>query len=131
MKSAMQHAVRVIGTLALGLSMQSLSAAEVAPQTIEVTLGSYYIKPEKIQVKAGVPVTLNIKNEASVVPHNLAISAPEAGIDVKADVGGGKQVSVTFTPSRSGTYEMVCTKKMPLMKSHKDKGMKGVVEVVP
>jgi len=131
MQSAMQHAVRIFGMAAMCLSLQSVGAAEGGPQTVEVTLGSYYIKPEKIQVKAGAPVTLNIKNEASVVPHNLAISAPEAGIDVKADVGGGKQASVTFTPTRAGTYEMVCTKKMPLMKSHKDKGMTGVLEVVP
>lgn len=130
MKATVRYAIQ-LGAVVLAVAMQPVWGADAAPQTIDVTLGSYYIKPEKIQVKAGVPVTLNIKNEASVVPHNLVISAPEAGIDVKADVGGGKQASVTFTPSRAGIYEMVCSKKMPLMKSHKDKGMAGVLEVVP
>ena len=131
MQSRIRRLFRAVAATTVFFYLPTVAAAEAAPQTIEVTLGSYYIKPERIQVKAGAPVTLNIKNEASVVPHNLAISAPEAGIDVKADVGGGKQASVTFTPTRAGTYEMVCNKKMPFMKSHKDRGMTGVLEVVP
>lgn len=99
-------------------------------QVIDVNLGSYYIKPDKITVKVGRPVTLSITNEATMIPHNVVIKAPEAGIDVKVDLSGGKKGSVTFTPTKAGRYEMICDKKMVLMKSHQDKGMKAVLEVV-
>lgn len=105
-------------------------AAPAADQVIDVKVGSYYIKPEKITVKVGQPVTLNVTNEATMIPHNVVIKAPEAGIDVKVDVGGGKKGSATFTPTKAGMYEMFCDKKMVMMKSHKEKGMKGVLEVV-
>ncbi len=96
---------------------------------IDVELGSYFFKPEKISVKVGEPVTLKLTNSASVVPHDLKIVAPEAGIDVKVDVAAGKTASVSFTPTKAGTYEMVCDKKLLFFTSHKDKGMHGVLEV--
>ncbi len=110
------------------LNASLITAAE--PQTIEVKLGSYFIKPEKITVKRGQPVTLNLVNEATLIPHNLVIKAPGAGIDVKVDVSAGTTASVSFTPTQSGSYEMICSKEPPFGKSHKEKGMHGVLEVV-
>ncbi len=115
-------------TLTLAMGITSALAAE--PQTIEVVLGSYFIQPDKITVKVGQPVTLNLINEASMVPHDLVIKAPDAGIDVAMDVPAGKKASVTFTPTKIGHYEMVCDKKLMFFKSHKDKGMHGTLEVV-
>lgn len=108
-----------------------LAAPVYAAETriIDVELGSYFIKPEKISVKVGEPVTLKLTNSASVVPHDLKIVAPEAGIDVKVDVAAGKTASVSFTPTKAGTYEMICDKKLLFFTSHKDKGMHGVLEV--
>lgn len=120
-------AVSVAG-LALAVSW-AVSAAE--PQVIEVRLGSYYFKPDTITVKLGQPVTLKLVNEATLIPHNLAIQAPDAGIDVKLDVSAGSSASTTFTPTRAGRYEMYCDKQPPFMASHKAKGMHGVLEVVP
>ena len=115
-------------TLALAMGATSTLAAE--PQTIDVVLGSYFIKPDKITVKVGQPVTLNLVNEATMVPHDLVIQAPDAGIDIAVDVPAGKKASVTFTPTKVGRYEMVCDKKLLFLKSHKDKGMHGTLEVV-
>ena len=115
-------------TLALATGYTSAYAAE--PRSIDVVLGSYFIKPDKITLKVGQPVTLNLVNEASMVPHDLVIKAPEAGIDVAIDVAAGKKASVTFTPSKAGRYEMICDKKLLFFKSHKEKGMHGVLEVV-
>lgn len=112
----------------LTLNVSLAFAAE--PQTIEVKLGSYYIKPEKISVKRGQPVTLNLVNEATLIPHNLVIKAPAAGVDLAVDVSAGKTASVSFTPTQSGSYEIICSKEPPFGKSHKEKGMHGVLEVV-
>ena len=118
--------------LSPALYLAALLAAPVyAAETriIDVELGSYFIKPEKISVKVGEPVTLKLTNSASVVPHDLKIVAPEAGIDVKVDVAAGKTARVSFTPTKAGTYEMVCGKKLMFFASHKEKGMHGVLEV--
>lgn len=99
------------------------------PQVIEIKLDSYTINPDRITVKAGQPVTLKVKNEASFIPHNLVIKAPQAGVEVKVDVSAGKSGEVSFTPTQPGTYEMVCDKQPPIGKSHKQKGMHGVLVV--
>ena len=123
------NAIRTIClSLVFATGITPVFAAE--PASIDVVLGSYYINPDKITVKVGQPVTLNLMNEASMVPHNLVINAAEAGIDFALDVPAGKKASVTFTPTRVGRYEMICDKKLLFFKSHKDKGMHGTIEVV-
>ena len=117
-------------TLTLALATGYAPAYAAEPRSIDVVLGSYFIKPDKITLKVGQPVTLNLVNEASMVPHDLVIKAPEAGIDVAIDVPAGKKASVSFTPSKAGRYEMICDKKLLFFKSHKEKGMHGVLEVV-
>ena len=121
----MKH--RILPALLFVILPTLTAAAE--PQVIEVRLESYAIKPDKITVKAGLPVTLKVTNEATFIPHNLVIKAPEAGIDVKLDLRGGKSGAVSFTPTRAGSYEMVCDQQPPIGKSHKEKGMHGTLVV--
>ncbi|HWR86898.1 MAG TPA: cupredoxin domain-containing protein [Acidiferrobacterales bacterium] len=111
------------------LATLCIPALAAEPQVIEVKLESYAIKPDKITVKAGQPVTLKVKNEASFIPHNLIIKAPDAGLDVKIDLSAGKSGEVTFTPTKAGSYEIMCDKSPPIGKSHKEKGMHGTLVV--
>jgi plastocyanin len=127
LKEEGMKAARFWVTLLIGLVSPSLSASD--PEIIEIRLGSYYIKPEKITVKVGQPVTLKIINESTMVSHDLIITAPEVGIDVRVDVRAGKTTDANFTPGKAGLYEMFCDKKLLFM-AHKAKGMKGVLEVV-
>ena len=115
--------------LPLLLTIMSANAFAADPQVIEIKLNSYTITPDRITVKAGQPVTLKIKNEASFIPHNLVIKAPAAAVEVKVDVSAGKNGEVSFTPTQAGTYEMLCDKHPPIGKSHKEKGMHGVLVV--
>lgn len=101
------------------------------PRVIDVTLDSYSITPETITVKVGEPVTLKVTNIAKRIPHNLVIHAPEAGVDVKVDLSGGKSGSVSFTATKAGTYEVNCDKKLLFFESHKEKGMHGKLVVQP
>ena len=105
-------------------------AAAAEPQVIEITLDSYTIKPDTITVKAGVPVTLKVKNTASFIPHNLVIKAPESGVEMKLDLAAGKGGELSFTPTKAGSYTMTCDKAPPIGKSHKEKGMHGTLVVV-
>ena len=121
---------QVFPVLLTTLCATALAAEPQAiPQAIEVKLDSFTIKPDKITVKAGQPVTLKIKNEASFITHNLVIKAPQAGVEVKVDVSAGKSGEVSFTPTQPGSYEIICDKSPPIGKSHKEKGMHGLLVV--
>lgn len=124
----MLRPVLAVFLLATLVSLPAMVAA-AEPQVFDLKLDSYSFTPDKITVKSGQPVTLKLTNEASFLPHNLVIRAPEAGIDIKLDVRAGKSGEVSFTPTRAGSYEMICDKAPPFGKSHKEKGMHGTLIV--
>ena len=99
-------------------------------QRVEITAGSYYFNPNNIVVKVNVPVVLVVKKEGGATPHSIALKAPEAGIDFSVTLHK-EPTSISFTPTKVGTYPFWCTKRAPLSsKSHKDHGMTGTLEVV-
>ncbi|MDH5756485.1 MAG: cupredoxin domain-containing protein [Nitrospinota bacterium] len=102
---------------------------EDGTQVVEILGGEYFFTPNRIIVKVNIPVVLRVRKESYVVPHNIAIKAPDAGIDF--DVDFGREASeIKFTPTKKGEYPMECTKQLLWFKSHKESGMVGVLEVV-
>ena len=97
-------------------------------QRVEITAGSYFFKPEHIIVKAGVPVELAIRNESRLVPHNFVMKSPEAGMEFSEKLSDSLTI-VRFTPALPGKYTFYCDKKLLFFKSHRDRGMEGVIEV--
>ena len=97
-------------------------------QRVEIVGGGYFYDPNYVVVKVNVPVELSVKKEAGFTPHDFVIKAPEAGIDVKVSLDTKPQL-IKFTPTKVGKYPFICSKKVVFMKSHKDKGMEGVLEV--
>jgi len=99
-------------------------------QRVEMVGGSYHFDPKHLVVKVDVPVEITIHKEKGFVPHDIAMDAPEAGMEFTVDLKTSPTV-IRFTPTQTGTFPFACTKKLLFLKSHKDHGMKGVVEVVP
>jgi plastocyanin domain-containing protein len=99
-------------------------------QRIRMVGGSYFFKPGHIVVKANVPVELLASRESGITPHNLVIRAPEAGISVEEDLGTDPK-KILFTATKPGKYAIYCSKKLPFVAGHRDKGMEGLLEVVP
>ena len=97
-------------------------------QRVEILGGGYFYDPNYVIVKVNVPVEITVKKEAGFVPHDFVIKAPEAGINVQ-ELMEDKPKVVKFTPTKVGTYPFYCSKKMIFTKSHRDKGMKGILEV--
>lgn len=98
-------------------------------QRVEMRGGGYYFDPNVVVVRVNVPVELTIRKDAGITPHNIAIKAPEAGMDFDESLSGDPKV-IKFTPTKTGKYAFECTKKLPFVKSHKERGMHGVLEVV-
>ena len=98
-------------------------------QRATVTLDSYSYSPNHLIVEAGKPVELTLTSVTTIIPHNLIIKDPMGGLSVEQDVGAGKTVTVTFTPSQPGTFPIYCDKRLWPLPSHRDKGMEGTLEV--
>jgi len=109
---------------------QTVSADKDGVQRLTVVAGSYFFKPNHIIVKADMPVEIVASREAGMAPHDLVIQAPDGTTLVQQDLGTELR-KITFTPRKPGKYPMYCSKKPPLMASHRERGMEGMLEVVP
>jgi plastocyanin domain-containing protein len=99
-------------------------------QRVRIEGGGYFFKPYHIIVKVNVPVEFLASREAGVVPHNLVIKAPEAGIAVEVDLAAEPK-KIAFTPTAVGKYPFYCGKRLLFFASHRERGMEGLLEVVP
>lgn len=99
-------------------------------QRAEIVGGEYYFDPNHIVVKVNKPVELTVKKASGYVPHDMMVKAPEAGIDFKVNLDAKKTEIVKFTPTKVGKYPLYCDKRLLWFKSHRERGMEGVIEVV-
>lgn len=132
-------AVAIILILTAG---PSLAAEPAADDTVEATIGAdgkqhvqivgggYFFKPSHVVVKAGVPVELSLSRESGIVPHTFVLKIPESGVQIDESLGTEPKL-VEFTPKDAGRYAFYCRNKLLFFKSHRDRGMEGVLEVVP
>lgn len=99
-------------------------------QRIDILGGDYFFKPGHIIVRANVPVELSVRRERGIVPHTFVLKIPEAGImiDQPLDVEAKR---IVFTPTVAGKFTFYCRNKLQFFKSHREKGMVGILEVVP
>ncbi|MGH8532853.1 MAG: cupredoxin domain-containing protein [Gammaproteobacteria bacterium] len=98
-------------------------------QSVEVSLDSYSYTPGHLIVHAGKPVLLLLRNTASFAPHNLVLTDPQAGFQLRQEVAAGESARVVFTPGTPGTFMFYCDKKLLFLPSHREQGMEGRVEV--
>jgi len=98
-------------------------------QKVSIIGGEYYFDPNYIVVKVNVPVELSVKKEGGIVPHDIGMKAPEAGM-VFHETLESKPKVIRFTPTKTGTYPFSCSKKLLFFRSHEARGMKGTIEVI-
>jgi plastocyanin len=122
------------GVLAAGLMLGALAVSAAPGEAVQhqrVTLADYAFSPSTVTVAAGRPVLLELVNRDSLTPHNFTLEHPDAGMDIDVDVPAGETRSVRFTPSKAGRYGFHCDKKLMFLKSHRERGMRGTLVVVP
>ena len=111
-----------------GMAYQSTIASD-GVQHVRIEGGSYFFKPNRVIVKVNVPVELMVRIETGLVPHTLVIQSPEAGIAVDEKLSSDAK-AIRFIPTAVGKYHFYCRNKLLFFKSHREKGMEGVLEVV-
>jgi plastocyanin domain-containing protein len=95
-------------------------------QRIEILAGEYFFNPDYIIVKVNIPVEIKIKKEPSLVPHSFVI--PDAGLNINESLSSEPKI-IKFTPTKVGKHPFYCDKKLLFFKSHREKGMEGIIEV--
>ncbi len=97
-------------------------------QRVEILAGEYYFNPNYIILKVNVPTELKVKKESGPIPHDIVLNAPEAGMDIAESIGTEPKI-IKFTPITIGKFPFYCNKKFLFFKSHRERGMEGVIEV--
>ncbi len=103
--------------------------ADETPQAITLTLGDYRFDPDTLEVRAGQPVALTLINKDGITPHTVILKDTAAGLDIDTGVSAGSTTTIEFTAEAPGTYTFYCSKKLPFMKSHRERGMEGTLTV--
>lgn len=98
-------------------------------QRVEILAGSYFFKPDRIVVKVNLPVELSVRKKPGITPHTIEINEDDLALDINESLGADP-ILIRFTPGKTGTYEYYCAKKLLFFKSHREKGMEGILEVV-
>jgi hypothetical protein len=98
-------------------------------QRLEIAVDSYSFTPNRLIVKANVPVELVLKSASWLTPHNFVLKSLEAGLDIEQEIPAGATVTVRFIPMRDGEFKFACTKKLLFFASHEERGMVGTLVV--
>ena len=61
-------------------------------QRVGMLAGSYFFDPNYVIVKVNVPVEIKIKKEPGMVPHDIVMNVPEAGIDFRQELTDTPQI---------------------------------------
>ena len=124
-----------ITLVSIGHASDSLGSAIAVPispdgvQRATVILDSYSYSPNHLVVENGKPVELTLTSVTTITPHNFIIKDAAGSLSVEQDVGAGMTVMVRFAPTQPGLFSFFCDKRLWPMRSHRDKGMEGLLEV--
>ena len=113
----------MIVIIAMGLTncagTTASSAENAEAVVIEIELGEMYIKPAIIEVPAGQPVTLHIKN-VGAMSHDLKVN----GIDGSKILKPNQEETITVGPFSTATPAW-CT-----LPGHKESGMEMMINII-
>jgi cytochrome c oxidase subunit 2 len=90
--------------LALPLLVALAPQAVDSPRTIDVTVSRYAFSPERIEVRIGEPIRLNVVSIDDT--HGFQVRA--LGVNVRIP-GDGRTVMVEVKPAKVGTFEITCS----------------------
>ncbi|WP_197538731.1 quinol oxidase [Azoarcus sp. KH32C] len=96
-------------------------------QRVGILGGSYFFKPSKIVAKAGQPLEISVRMEQGIVPHRFVLDGPNGKPAAEVDLSEApRTVRVELPP---GEYQFYCSNRLLMFKSHRERGMTGVLQV--
>jgi len=120
----------------LALVTDATGAAEVIPPTtstdagvqqVAIVGGSYFFRPDHVVVKAGRRLELAVRVEPGIIPHRFVLATVSGR--TLADVPINETTKVLRFDLPPGKYVFQCPNQLLFFKSHRERGMAGVLEV--
>ena len=105
-----------------GTGCQSQQAAAGQAADITVVTSEFKFNPDMLIVRVGQRVRVTLDNTKGTLKHDMY--QPE--MNIHAEVEAGKKGIFEFTPTKTGTFDLVCD-----VPGHKDAGMVGKLIVQP
>src|ERR1700681_1800731 len=103
MRAARRRLTMGLGGLLLGAATFGLrAAAQPEEQVIKILARRFTYTPNKLNLKKGVPVVLELTNADAL----MGFSAPD--FDVRADIIPGQVAKVRLAPNKAGTFTFLC-----------------------
>ena len=103
MQATRRHVTMALGALVLGAGTIGLgAAAQPKEQVIKILARRFTYSPNKLTLKKGVPVVLELTT-ADVL---MGFNAPD--FDVRADIIPGQVARVRLVPDKVGTFAFLC-----------------------
>jgi plastocyanin len=114
------------GGLRTVLSQELLSQGEVSnSREIVIDMESYVFTPSEVTVEVGKPITLILKNQSFLVPHNFLMENPHGVRVLEADISSGESQTHTLILTEPGIYPFYCDKQLFFFPTHREEGMEG------
>ena len=96
-------------------------------QRVQLFGGSYFFRPGRISARAGQPLEITLQLEAGIVPHRFVLEGPDGKPLAESDMGSEpRTLRLTLT---AGDYPFFCPNRLLGFKSHRERGMAGLLEV--
>lgn len=97
-------------------------------QRVTIVGGSYFFHPERITARANQPLEITLSIESGVIPHRFVLDGPDG--KHMADVPLGTNAQVIHLTLKTGNYIFYCPNRLLWFKSHRERGMAGVLQVL-
>ncbi len=103
------------------------SAGADGVQRVTIVGGSYFFHPARITARANRPLEITLSIESGVIPHRFVLDGPDG--KHMADVPLGINAQVIRLTLKTGDYVFYCPNRLLWFKSHRERGMAGVLQV--
>jgi plastocyanin len=110
----------------VAMTKESVSQIEGAnPQQMVIDMESHAFTPAELTIERGKPVTLILRNQSFLVPHNFLLENPHGVRILEADISSGESQAHVLTLNESGIYPFYCDKQLFFFPTHREEGMEG------
>ncbi len=110
----------------LGFTQETLSENPTAdPQAIIIDMESYAFTPSEVKISSGKSVTLILRNQSFLVPHNFLLDDPQGKRILEVDISSGESQTHHLTLTDPGIYPFYCDKQLLFFPTHREEGMEG------
>jgi len=107
-------------------AQESLSQIKgTKPTELVIEMESYAFTPAELTIERGKPMTLILRNQSFLVPHNFLLENPHGIRILEADISSGESQAHVLTLTEPGIYPFYCDKQLLFFPTHREDGMEG------